>query len=319
MNNRFFWFNLNRVQPPQRGEKLPPGKHSRRQRGRSGQIRAGSAIRVFRRAVSMAIDRDAMIRSMFFGEGAKNWAITGPGNKVWHTPDMPGYDYNVASRSGCWRASGSRTATATACSKMRAAIRSAFQLKTNGDNTMRVATANFIQDDLAKVGIRVILSPVDFNTLITNLQNDLPVRGHPAGQSERRAADPANAQNFLRSSGLSHYFFVKQQKPDAEEARIDQLMDKLVTTLDMRQRKASGKRSRPSGTSRDGWSGCRFSSEASCQQPLRQRAAERSGASHPLEHRQGIRQMMCHRLLIVGLVIGRHGRGRLPPHGERVR
>ena len=43
---------------------------------------------VFRRAVSMAIDRDAMIRSIFFGEGMKNWAHHGPSNKVWHTPDL---------------------------------------------------------------------------------------------------------------------------------------------------------------------------------------------------------------------------------------
>ncbi len=25
--------------------------------------------------------------------------------------------------------------------------------------------------------------------------------------------DPANAQNLLRSSGISHYWFVRQQKP----------------------------------------------------------------------------------------------------------
>ena len=28
MNSRFFWFNLNKVQTPLRGEKLPPGRRS---------------------------------------------------------------------------------------------------------------------------------------------------------------------------------------------------------------------------------------------------------------------------------------------------
>ena len=49
---------------------------------------------VFRRAVSMAIDREAMIPSIFFGEGVKNWAIATPSNKLWHSPDLVSYDYN---------------------------------------------------------------------------------------------------------------------------------------------------------------------------------------------------------------------------------
>jgi peptide/nickel transport system substrate-binding protein len=112
-------------------------------------------------------------------------------------------------------------------------------LKTNADNTMRVATANFIRDDLAKVGIRVILSPIDFNSVITNLRNDLQYEAILLGSQSGVPPDPANAQNFLRSSGLSHYFFVKQQKPATpEEARIDQLIEKMITTLDLNERKA---------------------------------------------------------------------------------
>ena len=95
MNSRFFWFNLNKVQPPLKGEQLPPGK------------RVGDSVvdpvkyawfsnPVFRRAVSMAVDRDALIRSVFFGEGTKSWSIAGPSNKEWYTPDIPTYDYNLA-------------------------------------------------------------------------------------------------------------------------------------------------------------------------------------------------------------------------------
>ena len=118
----------------------------------------------------------------------------------------------------------------------------AFQLKTNADNTMRVATANFVRDDLSKVGIRVILSPIDFNSLITNLRSDLQYDTILLGSQSDVPPDPANGQNLLRSSGLSHYFFVRQQKPSSpEEARIDQLVDKLVTTIDMGERKKISK------------------------------------------------------------------------------
>ncbi len=96
INSRFFWFNLNKVQPPLQGETLPPGK------------RVGDSVvdpvkyawfsnPVFRRAVSMAIDRDAMIRSVFFGEGYEELVHRWPAATRSGTPRISShYDYNVA-------------------------------------------------------------------------------------------------------------------------------------------------------------------------------------------------------------------------------
>jgi peptide/nickel transport system substrate-binding protein len=194
---------------------------------------------VFRHAVSMAVDRDALIRSVFFGEGTKNWSITGPSNKEWHTPDVPHRDYNVAESRRLLASLGFKDGDGDGVLEDTRGNPVTFQLKTNADNTMRVATANFIRDDLAKVGIRVILSPIDFSSLISNLRNDLQYEAILMGSQSGVPPDPANAQNFLRSSGLSHYFFVRQQKPSTpEEARSDELVDRLVTTLDMTRRKA---------------------------------------------------------------------------------
>ena len=238
MNSRFFWFNLNKVQPPVRGEKPPTGK------------RVGDSLvdpvkyawfsnPMFRRAVSMAIDRDALIRSVFFGEGTKSWSIVGPSSKEWYTPDLPHYDYDVAEAKRLLAGIGFKDGNGDGVLEDALGNPVAFQLKTNADNTMRVAAANFIRDDLAKVGIRVILAPIDFNSLITNIRSDLQYEAVLMGTQSGVPPDPANAQNLLRSSGLSHYFFVRQQKPASpEEARIDQLVDKLVTTLDLAGRKA---------------------------------------------------------------------------------
>jgi peptide/nickel transport system substrate-binding protein len=236
-NSRFFWFNLNKVQPPLRGESLPAGK------------RVGDSVvdpvkyawfsnPVFRRAVSMAVDRDALIRSVFFGEGTKSWSISGPSNKEWYTPGLPHDDYNLAESKRLLASIGFKDGNGDGVLEDSRGNPIVFQLKTNADNTMRVATANFIRDDLSKVGIRVILGPMDFNSLITNLRNDLQYEAILLGSQSGVPPDPANAQNFLRSSGLSHYFFVKQQKPaSSEEARIDALLDKFVTTLDINARK----------------------------------------------------------------------------------
>ena len=240
-NSRFFWFNLNKVQPPLRGEKLPPGK------------KVGDPVAdpvkyswfsnpLFRRAVSMAVDRDALIRSVFFGEGAKSWSLNGPSNKEWHVADLPHDDYNVAEAKRLLAGLGFKDGNGDGVLEDPRGNPVAFQLKTNADNTMRVATANFVRDDLSKVGIRVILTPIDFNSLITNLRSDLQYDAILMGSQSDTPPDPANGQNLLRSSGLSHYFFVRQQRPSSpEEAHIDQLVDKLVTTIDMSERKKISK------------------------------------------------------------------------------
>lgn len=238
MSSRFFWFNLNKVQPPIRGEKLPPGK------------RVGDTLvdpvkyawfnnPVFRRAISMAIDRDALIRSIFYGEGVKSWSISSPSNKEWYSPDLVHYDYNVAESKRLLASLGFKDGDGDGVLDDTRGNPVSFQLKTNADNTMRVAAANFIRDDLAKVGVRVVLTPIDFNSLITNLRSDLQYEAILLGSQSGVPPDPANAQNLIRSSGISHYWFVRQQKPATpEEAHIDRLVDTMVTTLHLAQRKA---------------------------------------------------------------------------------
>ena len=237
-NSRFFWFNLNKVQAPLKGESLPPGK------------RVGDSVvdpvkyawfsnLVFRRAVSMALDREAMIRSVFYGEGSKSWSISGPSNKEWHTPGLVHFDYNVEESKKLLASLGYKDGNGDGILEDTKGNAISFQLKTNSDNVMRVATANFIRDDLAKVGIRVTLTPVDFNSLITNLRNDLQYEAILLGSQSGVPPDPANAQNLLRSSGISHYWFVRQQKAATpQEAEIDRLVDTLVSALDFAERKA---------------------------------------------------------------------------------
>jgi peptide/nickel transport system substrate-binding protein len=238
MSSRFFWFNLNKVQPPAAGEKPAPGR------------KVGDSLvdpvkyawfnsPVFRRAVSMAIDREAIIRSVFYGEGSKNWSVAGPSNKVWHTAGLVHYDYDVAGSKKLLASLGFKDGNGDGILEDTRGNPISFQLKTNSDNVMRVATANFIKDDLAKVGIRVTLAPIDFNSLISNIRNDLQFEAALMGVQPGVPPDPANGQNLLRSTGISHYWFVRQQKPATpEEARIDQLVNTFVTTLDLDERKA---------------------------------------------------------------------------------
>ena len=111
-------------------------------------------------------------------------------------------------------------------------------MQTNGDNKMRVGMANFIRDDLAKVGIKVLLTPIDFNTLITNERDTFQYEAILLGLQSGVPPDPGQGQNVWRSSGRTHFWHHSQETPETpQEARIDALMDVIVGTPDMPKRK----------------------------------------------------------------------------------
>ena len=137
LNTNHFWFNLNQVQ-----EKRTPGKKMGDPFvdpvGRSASFNNP----VFRRAVLMALDRDAMIPSVFYGEAVKNWAIATPGNKVWHTPDLLKYNYNPDEAQKLLASIGLRDGNGDGVIEDARGNPVTFSLKTNSGNTMRVAMRN---------------------------------------------------------------------------------------------------------------------------------------------------------------------------------
>lgn len=235
LNTNHFWFNLNKVQKPTPGKKIgdpfvDPVKYS------------WFNNVTFRRAVSLAIDRDAMIPSVFFGEAVKNWAVATPGNKEWHSPDLLKFDYNPGEAKKLLAGMGWKDTNGDGIIEDAKGHPVSFTLKTNSSNTTRIAMMNFIKADLAKVGINVITAPIDFNTLITNLRSDFQYDAILLGLQSGAPPDPTMMQNLWRSTGLTHFWFLTQPKPDTpQEARIDQLMDIIVGTPDLGERKKAYK------------------------------------------------------------------------------
>ena len=235
------WFNLNKVQPPVGGAKPTHGK-------RIGEPFVDPVKYEwfnnanFRRAVSMAIDRDALIRGAFFGYGEKNWSQSTSSNKIWYTPDVVKHDYNPGEAKKLLAGMGFRDANGDGILEDARGNQVSFMLKTNSSNALRVSMANFIRDDLAKVGIRMTLTPIDFNTFITNIINDFQYEAGLLGFQSSVPPTPFGGQNVWRSSGESHQWFPKQQKPaTALEARIDRALDEMLTSQDRQLQKARWK------------------------------------------------------------------------------
>jgi peptide/nickel transport system substrate-binding protein len=235
LNTNHFWFNLNKVQKPTPGKKLgEPFVDAVKYSWFSNPT--------FRRAVSMALDRDAMMPSVFYGEAVKNWAIATPGNKVWYSPDLLKFDYNPGEAKKLFAGMGWKDGNGDGILEDARGNPVTFSLKTNSSNTTRIAMMNFIKADLAKVGINVITAPVDFNTLITNLRSDFQYEAMLLGLNSGVPPDPSLMQNMWRSTGLTHSWFLTQATPDTpQEARIDHLMDIIVGTHDLDERRKAYK------------------------------------------------------------------------------
>lgn len=225
LNTNFMWFNLNRVREARPGKRVgdpwvDPVKY------------AWFSNPVFRRAVSYAIDRDAIIRGPFFGDGVKNWAGITAGNPAWAIPDLVHYDHDPAKAKELLASLGWKDSNGDGILEDTGGHKVSFAVKTNGDNNMRMSMLTLIRDDLAKVGIEIVPAGVDFNTLISNMRSDFQYDAALLGLGSAVPPDPGMGMNFWRSSGLTHYWDIRQPKPDTpEEARIDSLADAHLGSL----------------------------------------------------------------------------------------
>ncbi len=190
----------------------------------------------------MAVDRDAIIKSVFFGDAVKNWSQQTPASKQWYSADIPKADFNPDEAKRLLASLNWRDRNGDGILEDTQGNTVSFTLKTNSDNRLRVGMANFIRDDLAKVGIRVVLTPVDFNTLVVNIRDDYQYEAALLGLQTGVPPDPGMGQNVWRSSGRTHYWNPQQPRPETpQEARIDRLMDVIVGNPDLPARQAAWK------------------------------------------------------------------------------
>ena len=287
-----FWFNLNKVQAQDRGAKPSAGQ------------RIGAPIvdpvkyewfnnADFRRAVSMAIDRDAMIKGVFYGYGEQNWSQTTSSNKEWHSADVVKHDYNPEAAKKLLAGIGFKDTNGDGFLEDASGNQVGFMLRTNSSNALRIAMANFIRDDLAKVGVKMSLTPVDFNTIVSNIHADFQYEAILLGFQSSVPPTPFGGQNVWRSSGESHQWFVRQHKPATpQEARIDQLLDVMLTTQDTQAAEVVlGRDSEHPQRSELVHLAADPAHQGAGERPVRQRAAQRDGPPHRLEHRTRVRQI----------------------------
>lgn len=190
----------------------------------------------FRHAVSLAIDRDALVRLVYGARGTPLWGNVGPGNRAWVNTAIPHPSQSVdkarqllKSAGFSWNGSGQLfDASGTPVE---------FTIVSSSSNAQRMKMATLIQDDLSHIGLKVNVVPLEFramlNRIFQSFDYEAAIMGLGGGD-----ADPNPEMNVWLSSGSSHLWNLGESQPATSwEREIDDLMQKQMVTLSYAKRK----------------------------------------------------------------------------------
>lgn len=190
----------------------------------------------FRRAISLSIDRAAMVRLVYGGRGTALATHVTPGIRLFINAAIPPPVRSVAEARKLLAAAGYRSVDGrTLTDKAGRAVE--FTILVSSSNQQRAQMASMIQQDLKELGIKSQVAPLERQTLqdrvLRSKNYEACLFGLAFGD-----ADPGSEMNVWPSSGPTHLWSPSQLKPDSEwEAEIDYLMRQQMATQGYAARK----------------------------------------------------------------------------------
>ena len=222
----YIWFNLNPTRAD--GTPLNPAK-----------LAWFSDVR-FRRAVSMAVDRDSIAKSTLQGLATPLYGVVSPANRIWANPDLPKIAYDPVQAASLLEQAGfTKRGTADAPELVDSqGNRVEFSLLVPAESEPRKLMAAVVQEDLAKLGIKMQVVPIEFaavtNAWTKSHDYDAILLGLSVTDPE-----PSTYANLLLSSADVHQWRPNQKSPATDwETKVDQLFAEQAREFDPGKRKA---------------------------------------------------------------------------------
>jgi peptide/nickel transport system substrate-binding protein len=189
----------------------------------------------FRRAVSEAINRADLARIVFRGHAIPAVGIVSPSNTAWFNSSLKPHPYDTASALRRLRQEGFRLQGDTLRDRNGNAVE--FSIATNAGNRARESMATMIQQDLKKIGIKVNVVTLDFNSLLERMTQSFNYEACILG-FQNVDLDPNGQMAVWLSSADNHQWNPRQKSPaTAWEAEVDKLMKAQAASADQSKRK----------------------------------------------------------------------------------
>jgi peptide/nickel transport system substrate-binding protein len=190
----------------------------------------------FRKGISYAVDRDAIVNTVYLGAAVQLFGPITPGHGEWYVPDLPATTHDVKKARELLAAAGLADRDGDGRLEDSQGRPARFTILTQKGNTPRERTVSVLQSQLQAVGLAIDVSAVDTAQLISLWgRGDYDALYYGIASDSK---DPATNLQYWMSSGSFHLWNPAQPKPaTAWEARIDELMRKQSTTTDDNERR----------------------------------------------------------------------------------
>ncbi|WP_407570976.1 ABC transporter substrate-binding protein [Deinococcus altitudinis] len=120
----------------------------------------------FRRAMSMLVNKDAIIDQVLGGLGVAAWTSVYPLYSEWVAPNVDKYKYNPAAAAALLKSMGYTKKGSDGILVDAKGNRLSFTLATNSENNRRQQIARLFVDEAKKVGVEVKTNFIPFNQLL---------------------------------------------------------------------------------------------------------------------------------------------------------
>jgi peptide/nickel transport system substrate-binding protein len=196
----------------------------------------------FRKAVSLAIDREAAVMNILRGVGAPLYTAESLSSIYLNEKLKNGEPKNLEKAKKLLQESGF-TWNAKGRLTDKAGNLVEFTLITNAGNTERESLGVMVKEDLEKLGMKVNFKPIEFNVLVGKLSDSLDWEAVIIGLTGS-SLEPHDGRNVWSSTGALHFFNQRkgkdlQTKADLRdwEAELDDLFEKGASVIEFEKRK----------------------------------------------------------------------------------
>jgi peptide/nickel transport system substrate-binding protein len=189
----------------------------------------------FRQAVSHGINREGIVRGVYFDRADILHGYVSPKRKLWYNDAIRKYAYSPETSRELFAEMGFTFEAGQLKDPLGNSIE--FSLMTNSSSGLRVEMATVFKENMAALGIDVELQFLDFNTIINKTSDSFTYEACMLGLGGG-APDPYAGKDILMSGGRLHQWYPQQVEPATEwEARIDALMLEIGRHTDVEVRK----------------------------------------------------------------------------------
>ena len=191
----------------------------------------------FRRAVSHAINRQAIVDTVHLGAATVVYGPVTPGHGEWYVPDLGATPFDLARARALLTSIGLQDRDGDGVLNDKANHPVQFSILTQKGHTERERTTDMVQEQLRQVGIKVDVVKLD----ATGVRQRFTAGDYETiyfGVRLTSGPDPGNYLSFWLSNGEMHFWNPSQVTPSTDwEARIDTLMQQQAASPDRAERR----------------------------------------------------------------------------------